>query len=122
MNISLDLYIASDDRAVVVEAMNGGFMTSPLGVSQEVAAGGVFSALNSKSHTDSMGFNASLEIITVARFFKPTFYFINVIIKSAFLIIQDIYYLSQCSTLVGTASSQVFRMAVDMSNASGMPN
>ena len=33
--------------------------------------------------------------------------------------IKDIYYLSQCSTLVGSASSQVYRMAVDMSYASG---
>ena len=65
MNISLDLYIASDDRSVILEAMNGGFMTSPVGISQEVANGGVFSALNSRGHADSMGFNASLEIITV---------------------------------------------------------
>jgi hypothetical protein len=65
LNISLDLYIASDDRAVIVEAMNGGFMTSPIGISQEVANSGVFSALNSRGHSDSMGYNATLEIITV---------------------------------------------------------
>lgn len=65
MNISLDLYIASDDRAVILEAINGGFMTSPVGVSQEVANSGVFSALNSRGHGDSMGYNATLEIITV---------------------------------------------------------
>ena len=65
MNISLDLYIASDDRAVILEAVKGGFMTSPVGISQEVANSGMFSALNSRGHGDSIGYNATLEIITV---------------------------------------------------------
>lgn len=34
-------------------------------------------------------------------------------------IIADIYFLSQCSTLVGISASQVFRMAVAMANATG---
>ena len=96
MNISFDLYVASDDKIVITEAKNGGFMTSPIGVSQEASSKGVFSTLNGKARGTNHGYNASIEIIT------------------------DIFYLSHCSTLVGTASSQVYRMAVDMSNASGI--
>jgi hypothetical protein len=44
---------------------------------------------------NDMGYNASLEIIT------------------------DMYFLSQCTTLVGIAASQVFRTAVGISNATG---
>ena len=33
--------------------------------------------------------------------------------------ITDIYFLSRCSTLVGIAASQVFRMAVGISNSTG---
>ena len=40
LNISMELYIASDDRAVITEANRGGFMTSPVGVSQDAAAVG----------------------------------------------------------------------------------
>jgi hypothetical protein len=43
-----------------------------------------------------LGYNASLEIIT------------------------DIYFLSHCSTLVGIAASQIFRMSVGMSDARGI--
>lgn len=35
-------------------------------------------------------------------------------------IIADIYFLSQCSTLIGISASQVFRMAVAMSNVTGV--
>ena len=52
--------------------------------------------MNGQDKGTNHGYNASIEIIT------------------------DIFYLSHCSTLVGTASSQVYRMAVDMSNASGI--
>jgi len=46
-------------------------------------------------HKPEMGYNASLEII------------------------RDVYFLSRCSTLVGIAASQIFRMAVGISNATG---
>jgi hypothetical protein len=34
-------------------------------------------------------------------------------------IISDIYFLSQCNSLVGISASQVFRMAVAISNVTG---
>ena len=34
--------------------------------------------------------------------------------------ITDIYFLSRCTTLVGIAASQVFRVAVGISNATGL--
>ena len=96
MNISFDLYVASDDKNVIAEAKSGGFMTSPIGISQKASSVGMFSTLNNQEKSSNHGYNATIEIVT------------------------DIFYLSHCSTLVGTASSQVFRMAVDMSNASGI--
>ena len=95
MDISFDLYVASDDKNVIAEARNGGFMTSPIGVSQDASDAGVFSTLSNEKGSN-LGYNATIEIVT------------------------DIFYLSHCSTLVGTASSQVYRMAVDMANASGI--
>ena len=77
MNISFDLYVASDDKVVVKEARDGGFMTSPVGISQEASTVGVFSTLTSNKDKSNanLGYNASIEIIT------------------------DIFYLSHCSTL-----------------------
>ena len=76
------VYVASDDPAILEEASALGFMVSPAGVSQEAGAQHVFTEglLSAKK---SSAFQASIEII------------------------RDIYYLSKCSTLVGTASSQV---------------
>jgi hypothetical protein len=69
-----------------------GFVVNVEGISQSAGKASVFGKL---LHHSELGFNASIEIIT------------------------DIYALSQCSTLVGMCASQIFRMAVGMSNCSG---
>jgi hypothetical protein len=89
----LRLFVASDDPHVLESAKKLGHLVDKQGVSQQTAHIGMAKALISNPN---LGYNASLEIIT------------------------DIYFLSQCSTLVGIAASQIFRMAVAMSNASGI--
>jgi len=87
------LYVASDDASVLVSArINGHLVKEAEGVSQQTSTAGMFKTLMSNK---AVAYNATIEIIT------------------------DIYYLSRCSTLVGIAASQVFRLAVDMSNATG---
>ena len=85
-------FVASDDPNIVTHAQELGYLVSSEGVSQHTGRDGMFKALN--SHPE-MGYEASLEIIT------------------------DIYLLSRCSSLVGIAASQVYRLAVDISTASG---
>lgn len=87
----LRVFVASDDPHVLASARQLGHLVDSEGVSQHTATAGMFKTLVSKPE---LGYNATLEIIT------------------------DIYFLSQCSTLVGTAASQIFRMAVGLSNSS----
>jgi hypothetical protein len=90
--MSIITFVASDDPHVVFHAQELGYLVSSQGVSQHTGQAGMFKALN--SHPE-MGYEASLEIIT------------------------DIYLLSRCSSLVGIAASQVYRLAVGISTASG---
>lgn len=50
----------------------------------------------SQTRHPELGFHASLEII------------------------QDIFFLSRCSTLVGIAASQIYRMSVSLANVTGI--
>lgn len=90
----LKVFVASDDAAVLDTAKKLGHLVDSAGVSQQTSSVGMLKTL--VFHNPDIGFNASLEIIA------------------------DIFFLSQSSTLVGIAASQVFRMAVDMSNSSGI--
>jgi hypothetical protein len=89
----LRLFVASDDASVLISArINGHLVKEAVGVSQQTSTAGMFKTLLGNK---AVAFNATVEIIT------------------------DVYYLSRCSTLVGIAASQVFRLAVGMSNATG---
>ena len=88
----IPVFVASDDPREVKAAERSGFITLHSSLSLNTADRGMFAELG--NHPE-LGFNASLEIIA------------------------DIYLLSRCSTLVGIASSQIFRMAADLSKASG---
>jgi hypothetical protein len=91
----LNVFVASDDPQVLQAAHQLGHLVDTTGVSQKTGNTGMFVTL--QSHPE-YGYNATIEIIT------------------------DIYFLSKCSTLVGTAASQVFRLAVDISFANGTLN
>ena len=93
MHDELPIFVASDDPSVLVLAKKLGHLVDSSGVSQTTGGVGMQKTLD--RHPE-FGFNASLEIIT------------------------DIYFLSHCSTLVGIAASQIFRMAVGMSDARGI--
>lgn len=88
----LRIFVASDNGAVLEAAKKLGHLVDSSGISQQTGEGGMFKYL--LSHPE-LGYNASLEIIA------------------------DIHFLAHCSTLVGIAASQVFRMAVGISNATG---
>ena len=88
----LEIYVASDDSSVLTAAAAMGHLVDSDGVSQTTHGKGMLTTL---WNDVSMGYNATLEII------------------------RDITLLSRCSTVVGIAASQVFRMAVGMSNATG---
>ena len=87
---TIPVFVASDDPSVVKAAEQASYTTLHSSLSLQTADRGMFAELG--SHPE-LGFNASLEIIA------------------------DIYLLSRCSTLIGIASSQVFRMAADLSRA-----
>jgi hypothetical protein len=87
--IPLNIFVASDDGNVVRAAGKLGYFADVTGVSQQTAATGMFKTL--LSHHE-LGFNATMEIIT------------------------DIFFLSQSSTLLGMAASQVYRLSVALSN------
>jgi hypothetical protein len=91
----ITIYVASDDAKVLVAARKMGHLvdSSGSGLSQQVNKQTMVNVL---VKNNDMGYNASLEILT------------------------DIYFLSQCTTLVGIAASQVFRTAVGISNATGL--
>eukprot|EP01036_Dinobryon_divergens_P030316 gene30316-39542_t len=76
---------------IFVTAVRLGYLADDSGISQQTASTGMLKTL--LAHPE-LGYNASLEIIS------------------------DIFFLSQCSTLLGIAGSQVFRMSVALSNAS----
>ena len=86
----LHVFVASDDPNVLSSAHQLGHLVDSSGVSQKTGTTGMVNVL---SQHPEYGYNATVEIIT------------------------DIYFLSKCSTLVGTAASQVFRMAVGISYA-----
>ena len=88
----LQVFVASDDLDVLQLANKRGFLADIDGVSQQTGNTGMLSTL--LEHHE-LAYNASLEII------------------------RDIFFLSQCTSLLGVAGSQVFRMAVAMSNATG---
>ena len=89
----MHVFVASDDKLVVVAARRKGYLSTRTGVSQETADKGMAQTLADKT---AGGYHASLEILA------------------------DVYFLAQCTTLVGTAASQVFRLAVGMSTALGL--
>lgn len=91
--IPLYTYVASDDGSVLKAARERGLFVNKEGISQQ-AAGNIMVNYVSKHH--EISHNAAIEII------------------------MDIFLLSQCSTLIGLASSQVYRMAVAMSNVTGI--
>jgi hypothetical protein len=93
---SMKIFVASDDKQVLAAARSKGFLVTRGGVSQETADRGMAATLGLQGGRQNMSHNASLEIIA------------------------DIYFLSRCTTLVGTASSQVFRVAVGVSTALGL--
>ena len=91
----IPVFVASDDPQVVSTARDSGYYTlqaAGFSISTHTGSAGMFTALG--AHPE-LGYNASMEIIA------------------------DIYMLSRCSTLIGIASSQIFRMAVDLSKAVG---
>eukprot|EP00597_Dinobryon_sp_UTEXLB2267_P003335 CAMPEP_0170060764 /NCGR_PEP_ID=MMETSP0019_2-20121128/2587_1 /TAXON_ID=98059 /ORGANISM="Dinobryon sp., Strain UTEXLB2267" /LENGTH=271 /DNA_ID=CAMNT_0010266431 /DNA_START=1454 /DNA_END=2269 /DNA_ORIENTATION=- len=91
----LQVFVASDDLSVLQTAIGLGFLADDSGISQQTASNGMLKTL--MAHPE-LGYNASLEIIS------------------------DIFFLSQCSTLLGIAGSQVFRMSVALSNSSDLLN
>lgn len=92
--IPVQVFIASDDINVLRSAVKQGYITNAAGVSQDTttATNGMLTTL--LTHPE-IAHAAALEIIS------------------------DIYFLSQCNTLVGIMASQVFRMSVAISNATG---
>lgn len=88
----LRVFLASDDLKVLTAGQSLGFMADTSGVSQSTAQQGMLKTLTNRPE---MGFDATLEVVS------------------------DIYFLSQCSTLLGIAASQVYRIAVGISNATG---
>jgi hypothetical protein len=93
--IPLEIFLVSDDLTVLQQASkeNHYWIFQP-GISQSTGNVGMEKTLHEKS--EEVAVNATKEIL------------------------RDVYYLSQCSTLIGTASSQVFRMAVALANVTGI--
>lgn len=87
--IPLAIFVASDDSKVLSAAEQRGFLVDPVGISQQSASTSMILIL---LRNKELGYNASLEIIS------------------------DIHFLSHCSTLLGMAASQVFRISVAISN------
>jgi hypothetical protein len=101
--VPVSVFVASDDVAVIKAARNMGYFTQVMGLSHRNPSSSsnynnsndiAFSEILSRD--TAMGYNSSLEIIA------------------------DIYFLSQCNVLVGMAASQIFRIAVGISNATGL--
>jgi hypothetical protein len=88
----LSLFVASDNPKVLAVSKSLGYLVDESGVSQAQGSSTMFTVLLSKHE---IAYNATLEVI------------------------RDIHFLSHCSSLVGIAASQIYRMAVDMSNAHG---
>lgn len=88
----LPIFVASDDRSVLEIAKQRGLFTGSEGVSQQVVER--TGMLHSLLKNSSISFNAAKEIVF------------------------DLHQLSKCQVLIGSASSQVFRIAVALSNTS----
>jgi len=86
----MPIFVASDNAGVLTTSSSMGLLVSLHGVSQTTQSAGMKATLGDKAE---LRYNATLEIV------------------------RDIYLLSRCSHLVGIAASQVFRMAVGISNA-----
>lgn len=93
--VPLEIFVASDDPTVLAEAAKQHLWYFAPGVSQSTGQDGMEKVLASASTSSYVAVNATQEII------------------------RDVYYFSQCSTLIGSASSQVFRMAVALANVTG---
>lgn len=91
--VPLPVFVASDDMHVLETArQHHGFMVGSMGVSQSVAER--VGMLHTLLKQPAMSFNATKEIIA------------------------DIVHLARCQALIGSASSQVFRLAVALANVS----
>lgn len=93
--LPLEIFVSSDDAAVLSEVAKQHLWYFSPGVSQSTGQVGMEKTLASAGENSNIAVNATQEII------------------------RDVYYLSQCSTLIGSASSQVFRMAVAFANVTG---
>ena len=121
---SLKMFVASDDAGVLGAAKKMGLLVDSSGVSQQTSTKGMFLAMISRPE---IGYNASLEIVSHEQ---QQQHFYSLLLTSSSLMpfpvhpfinqITDIYFLSRCTTLVGIAASQVFRVAVGISNATGL--
>jgi hypothetical protein len=106
----LHVFVASDDANVTQAASYLNYMTFRTGVSQTADAKvGMAHTLN--AHHE-MGYNASLEIISDIYLLSKCRYFYNPFSCFVFTFCQ--------STLLGISASQVFRMAVALSNVTGI--
>lgn len=92
-NSEMKIFVATDDIKVLKFASDAGYYVTSVGLSHGTGTTGMFQTVR-QNH--ELGYNASLEIIS------------------------DIYFLSHCNTLVGIAASQIYRMAVGISNATGI--
>lgn len=88
----MPIFVASDNANVLAKSSSMGLLVDVAGVSQTTQSTGMMATLADKLE---LRYNATLEIV------------------------RDVYLLSRCSHLVGIAASQIFRMAVGMSNATG---
>ena len=87
------IYVASDDASALISArIMGHLVKEHEGISTQTSSAGMFKTL--LIHTE-VAYNATIEVIT------------------------DIHHLARCSSLVGIAASQIFRLAVGLSNATG---
>lgn len=94
--IPVQIFVVSDDPRVIQTAQSMyHFLSFASGFSQSSDTMGTSQKLRRKSATahEEHPVRATLEIL------------------------RDMYYLSRCSTIIGTASSQVYRMAVALANA-----
>ena len=120
-------FVASDDSSVLLTAASKGLLTSlppqssariqtPTSSSDPIRDGAVGTANKSAGPA---GMGVSQQTSAADGMLKTLLSHPELANSAALEIITDIYFLSQCSTLVGMAASQVFRMAVAMANVTG---
>lgn len=99
------LFVVSDDPVVLEEARSRhGAWTFPSGVSQETGSKGMEKTLQAPvtGNDGKKTGSASFALLATQE------------------IVRDVTFLAQCHVLVGAASSQVFRLAVALSNVTGV--